>query len=114
MAWKYIMLEVRVRGRTGTPFRFPVIFPDKMIHVEMDAVARVLLDGMGLVGKSVSAGKIEHIGVLGLGGDSETLRLESRPEDAQVIEEFAYAHGLDTPLTGMVSQLISESWRKHR
>jgi hypothetical protein len=42
----------------------------------------------------VSAGKIEHVSVEGLGGNSETLALAAAPGDDKIIENYSYGHGL--------------------
>lgn len=91
MAWKYIMIESVMPN--GLIVKFPVIFPDKLVHSEVFGVLRVVVPGKH-VGAS-SAGKIEHVDVVGLGGDSETLGLRSnREEDTVTIERYSYLHGI--------------------
>jgi hypothetical protein len=92
MGWKYVMIETTFKG--GMKILFPVIFPDKMIHSEVAAVAKIVAPMGGNTSRVVSAGKIEHIEVHGLGGDSETLKLSSKEEDATVIERYSYFHGV--------------------
>lgn len=92
MGWKYIMFENTIGD---LKILFPVIFPDKMVHSEVAAVLRHCQSGWGKGGvRAVSAGMIEHIQVDGLGGESETLNLKSKAEDAGVIEGYSYLHGL--------------------
>jgi hypothetical protein len=92
MAWKYIMFENRIGE---IKMLFPVIFPDKMVHKDVAAVLRHLQPGWDKGGVvAVSAGMIEHITVDGLHGYSETLGLESNPDDASTIDVYSYAHGI--------------------
>lgn len=93
MGWKYIMFENRMSE--GTKFLFPVIFPDKMVHSEVAAALRHCQPGWHHGGvAAISAGMIEHITIDGLHGSSETLNLESNPEDTATIESYSYAHGI--------------------
>ena len=92
MAWKYIMFENKI-GETSV--MFPVIFPDKMVHSQVAMALRPFMPGWGNGGVvPVSAGKIEHLSVEGLGGDSETLGLASNKEDTKTIENYTYLHGI--------------------
>jgi hypothetical protein len=92
MGWKYVMFENKIGE---TKFLFPVIFPDKMVHRQVAEMLRRAMPGWNADGvKPVSAGKIEHIDVTGLGGDSETLNLKSIPEDKNTIENYSYSHGI--------------------
>lgn len=92
MSWKYIMFENHIGNMK---ILFPVIFPDKLVHSQVYAHLKSTMPGFhsrGIV--AVSAGKIEHLTVNGLGGDSETLRLSSKPGDKDVIEAYSYEHGI--------------------
>ena len=98
MGWKYIMVKNQI-GETAV--LFPIIFPDKLVHSQVYAMVKTVMPGWlkgSLDGKSgvkaVSAGTIDHIELRGLGGSSETLGLESRPEDSAVIEAYSYLHGV--------------------
>lgn len=91
MGWKYIMLEATF-GETKT--QFPIIFPDKMIHIEVATVLKMCGPLDGHSPRVVSAGKIEHVRVLGLGDKSETLNIESRDVDELTINTYSYLHGL--------------------
>jgi len=94
MGWKYIMIQSKHGDVT---YNWPIIFPDKMIHSEVAGCARMMVPVKGSVTGIVSAGKIEHLEVNGLGGDSETLSLDSRPEqDSAIIEMYSYLHGIET------------------
>lgn len=93
MAWKYIMFENKIGDVT---IMFPVIFPDKLVHSAVYDHLKSTMPGWHSGGVApVSAGKIEHITVLGLGGDSETLGVESLgEEDASIIRMYSYEHGI--------------------
>lgn len=92
MGWKYVMFENKVGTLT---VMFPVIFPDKMVHKDVAAHLRHLMPGWRHGGvKAVSAGKIEHLTVHGLGGNSDTLGLESNPDDKGIIDDYSYMHGI--------------------
>jgi hypothetical protein len=92
MGWKYIMIEA-----THGDMRvlFPVIFPDKMIHIEVATVMKLCgpLAKFSAV-KVVSAGAIEHLEIDGLHGESTTLGIRSKPEDKRIIENYSYLHGV--------------------
>lgn len=96
MAWKYIVMAITSPG--GTTWEFPVIFPDKMIHAEMFAVAKFTVPGANAEGSNVramSAGMIELVEVEGVGGRSDTLKLKSRGDgDAKLITLYPYTHGI--------------------
>lgn len=75
-----------------------MIFPDKMIHAEVFAVAKFVVPGADAEGSNVrvvAAGMIEQVGVNGVGGRSTTLKLKSRgDEDAKLITLYSYNHGI--------------------
>lgn len=93
MGWKYVMVENKIGD---TKFLFPVIFPDKLVHLQVANAVHRIMPGYHSNGcRVVSAGKIEHIEVLGLGGASETLGIGSKPrEDTATIESCSYTHGV--------------------
>lgn len=94
MGWKYVMVENLVT-KDGVRFLVPVIFPDKLIHADVYASLRPVMPGWHGQGvKAFSAGKIEHVNVEGLGGESETLGIKSNPEDTRVIRIYSYMHGI--------------------
>jgi hypothetical protein len=94
MGWKYVMLESRIGW--DTKVLYPVIFPDKLVHSQVAMQLRKIIPGWrrtyGV--QVVSAGKIEHLEVEGLGGESETLGLKSELTDTGVIENYSYLHGI--------------------
>lgn len=92
MGWKYVMLEVSFGE---TKMLFPIIFSDKMVHIEIATVAKLCGPLEGRPTKVISAGNIEHLEISGLGGGSETLALKSRKTDREVIENYSYDHGID-------------------
>lgn len=94
MGWKYVMFETKIAGCSAM---VPVVFPDKLVHKDVVEHMRHLL-GRTFKGAScrpVSAGKIEHVIVDGLGGDSETLGLKAHEDDSKIIEAYSYFHGLN-------------------
>lgn len=98
MGWKYVMFELAMNSRDDSvKFKFPVIFPDKMVHRQ---VAECLMPLMRMHGQGgarvVSAGSIEHLEADGLGGESETLGIESDPDDEATINGYSYFHGVAT------------------
>lgn len=92
MAWKYIMFEVKGKELT---FSVPIIFPDKLIHVDMAKYA------MHIVMRSfpkfdcdlINAGMIDSIEANATHGMSETLHLNSDKDDVNVINLYQYQHG---------------------
>lgn len=94
MGWKYIIVE-NLMTQGGTRFLIPVIFPDKLVHSDVYKHLRPLMPGWRGQGcKAFSAGKIEHLRVQGLGGESETLNIKSHPEDERIITNYSYLHGI--------------------
>ncbi len=91
MGWKYVIFENR--SVDGTKYAFPIIFPDKMIHSSFMAMRRYM-PGWRQEVVPISAGRIEHLAVTGLGGNSETLGLVAGKDDASIIESYSYAHGI--------------------
>lgn len=89
MGWKYVVLSDGM-------FELPIIFPDALIHAD---VAEVLKPKMPAAEKGrkwevVSAGTIEMISATGVGGNSKTLNMKSRPDDAALILSYPYLHGI--------------------
>lgn len=93
MGWKYIMIESGM-------YRFPIIFPDKLVHAEVWQGLKAFIPKVkGVIkinsAKVVSAGVIEYLNVDGVGGSSETLQIESLgEEDEQLINFYNYGHGI--------------------
>jgi hypothetical protein len=92
MGFKYVIFEGRIGGVTR---RFPVIFPDTMVHSDMSEAVRVFAAPAGWGDLApVSAGAIT-LGMVACAGDSETLGLKSGgDQDASLIERFPYFHGI--------------------
>lgn len=94
MGWKYIIIEITLPD-SDTKVKFPVIFPDKMIHIEVATVMKLVGPLEGNKPEIVSAGIIEHVMTDGLGGESITLHLKSHGVlDEQLIEGYSYFHGI--------------------
>lgn len=93
MAWKYVMFENHIGG---TVVLLPVIFPDKLVHADVYARLKSIMPGWKAQGvKALSAGTIEHVRTLGVGGESETLGKKSRGEqDHRIITQLPYMHGI--------------------
>lgn len=95
MGWKYIMMEITLgKGKSATKMLFPVIFPDKMVHIEVATVVKLCGPLDGNSPRPVSAGSIEHIRVDGLGGESTTLGLKTHKGDELIINSYSYTHGV--------------------
>lgn len=92
MGWKYVMMELTAPG--GTKMGFPIIFPDKMVHIEVATVMALCGPLDGNFPRVVSAGMIETLAVRGVGGKSETLKINSRREDERTINRYNYEHGI--------------------
>jgi hypothetical protein len=93
MGWKYIMAEITMPQ--GLKVKVPIIFPDKLIHLEVATVIKLVAPLDGNKPQIVSAGTIEHIVPVGLGGESDTLKLKSRESDALTIKQYSYFHGVN-------------------
>lgn len=88
MGWKYVMVQNHLAN-------YPIIFPDKLVHIEVATVMRLVVPVIGKrQAMPVSAGMIEQVFVKGVGGDSETLRMTSRPIDERIINLYNYEHGI--------------------
>lgn len=72
--------------------RFPVIFPEFLIHVEVATVIQAIDDSF----TPVSAGSINSTDMEVHGG-SDTLNLISNPEDSKTIRMFDYFYGYQSP-----------------
>jgi hypothetical protein len=93
MGWKYIMLELSLPN-SDTKMEFPIIFPDKMVHIEIATVVKLCgpLDGNEV--RVASAGSIETLVVKHVGGESTTLGIKSRKTDERTINLYNYEHGI--------------------
>lgn len=93
---KYIMIQVNQNGHVR---EFPVIFPDFIVHAHMaDAMTRMMRrEYRAPESRPVSAGFTSSMNVAkpgSLHGESESLRLHSRPEDGQHTMGLDYNHGI--------------------
>ncbi len=87
MAWKYVMFNM------NDMWELPIIFPDKLVHIE---VASAILPTLPVPAKCrlSSAGMIERLYVEAVGRHSETLNISAHPSDEQVINTMGYLHGI--------------------
>jgi hypothetical protein len=92
MGWKYVMLELTSPG--GTKIEFPIIFPDKLVHIEVATVMKLVAPLDGNSPRVASAGMIETLVVKHVGGKSDTLRIGSRKIDERTINLYNYEHGI--------------------
>ena len=73
----------------------PIIFPSSLVHEYMNRVMQPIWLLHAWNCKPVSAGEINFFGGdVVTSGKSETLELESREEDALVIKNYNYEHGI--------------------
>lgn len=83
--------------RVATPVRrvVPVIFPDALCHdIVAKAFAQALEEHNWRPVEVVSAGEI-LMSVHDVEGDSETLKTKSREQDADIISNYNYTHGIE-------------------
>lgn len=86
----------------------PIIFPGSLVHEDVRlAISPLLPSQPNCV---VSAGTIEGLSVLATTEKSTTIEIGSKPTDAAVINQFAYAHGIEDALT---SELIDGALFAH-
>jgi hypothetical protein len=92
------MLEVTLAGGEAPPFKLPIIFPDKLVHVDVAAAMREVVKSTWKKCKVtyVSAGSV-HLDDVHCSGKSESMELESRrTADNAVINMYDYLHGVET------------------
>lgn len=92
---KYIMFEQEI-GEIKR--KIPFIFPNFLVHQDVAAVTKVLLDETFKNSKNriVSAGDVQ-IGAgatINCSGKSETLKIKSHPDDTQILTMYDYFHGV--------------------
>jgi hypothetical protein len=96
---KYIMFAKEI-DRDGLPHFVPVIFPEELNHIDMAACVMLQETMKGFL--PIRAGFVTlELAVMGrtfpmtTHGRSETLKLESDPEDARIIKWYEYGgrHG---------------------
>lgn len=101
MAWKYIMIQVDDRA-------YPIIFPYELVHQEVWQRLRYPFFQMAKMKDPVvvGAGMVEGLACCIAMGESETLHIESRPEDTQLINNHPYEKGIPTPLSNSTEVLL--------
>ena len=78
----------------GVDKLIPIIFPDFMVHADIDkAIKDLLLTVHRLESETFSAGDINIISCA-CSGESSSLRVQSQDIDTDVIEMYDYLHGL--------------------
>jgi hypothetical protein len=85
---KYIMYE---QDLGDIKRKVPIIFPDSFVHRDINQMIKAHPNYRDL--KPVSAGQCV-IDCSGTFGDSETMNLESKKDDKEVIMAYDYLHGL--------------------
>lgn len=88
---KYIMFGI-YDDKNELIRKIPIIFPSILVHKE---VAKALSKVNGCSSRVVSAGDIS-IKVLSCGGESTTLKIKSKSNDARTIARHDYLFGVDT------------------
>jgi hypothetical protein len=101
VAWKYIMVQVDDRV-------YPIIFPPELVHQEVWQRLRYPFYEMAKMKDPlvVGAGFIEGLACCMAVGESETLKIKSRLEDAQLINNHPYEKGIPTQLSNMTEGLL--------
>lgn len=88
---KYIVL--RTQGE-DPEWEIPVIFPKELVHQHVaEAVATILRTHHQIDAQPVAAGECA-VRLPRVGGNSESLKLASRPQDKILVETHDYLHGL--------------------
>jgi hypothetical protein len=101
MSWKYVMWQVGDQC-------YPVIFPQELVHEDVARHVHPLFVQMArsmpadTIRTPISAGFIEGLLVAATVGESETLRMNSRPEDAGIIIRRPYDHGRESPMSKLI------------
>jgi hypothetical protein len=94
---KYVMFQVTfVEGKREELLKIPVIFPSHLVH---SMVASAMLKSIqrhypGRKVEPVSAGEVRACDLSKANGRSDTLNLESDPEDGVIMDTYDYTHGL--------------------
>ncbi len=102
---KYIMFEVTEDKITR---KVPFIFPSQLVHSMVAHAVHPLMIAKHDTAKLVSAGEWSKISGEAC-GFSETLKLESHPDDTLVIKSYDYAHGLEGALMFDPDELMEEA-----
>ena len=91
---KYIVLKTEVNGLVQ---KVPIIFPNFMVHMFVAKYVAGLLIREHKHDPEItvsSAGSIE-LGEVFCSGESETCKVKSDPEDAELIKYFEYTQGIE-------------------
>lgn len=98
--FKYIMFQDERTGRLA-----PVIFPNEFVHDEM--AEAVIISGVGRPAfmRPISAGFLD-LAVVSTRGHSETLNMQSRPEDARIINTHPYTSGIESGLEPRIEAML--------
>ena len=90
--FKYVMFQIEIGECTVQ--EIPVIFPDVFVHKHVEQyLSRLFVREHQKFPKCVSAGFI-RLGNVTTYGKSDSMNLESREEDASIIDSFICSHGL--------------------
>lgn len=91
---KYIVIQAKLKNST---IEIPFIFPNMLVHSDIADAMRCNLNLNHSIRNTtiVSAGDLSFLGGrLTCSGKSDTLNVESRQIDKQLIQTFDYTHGL--------------------
>jgi len=102
LAMKYVMWEGSlVSGDESSPVFNFMLFPECVVHSEVAQrmQASECFGRHPCEFEPVSAGFliVDGDGRIAIGGRSESLKLDSHPDDARIIESMGYAHGMGFP-----------------
>lgn len=100
--WKYVMLE----GVLG--MQLPVIFPEILVHADIAKGVFYTTDRSLGLERTVSAGFVDGLLAVNTSGKSESLNLETRAEDASIINTNPYTKGLISPIMVKMEVLLLE------
>jgi hypothetical protein len=91
---KYITMQVS--NKKGLRLAIPIVFPNILVHAQVAAVLKVLLNEQfpGHHVKALSAGEVNSADMhVEAHGESTSLKLKARPEDTSLIIGNDYGAG---------------------
>lgn len=95
---KYIIVGISADNTNQITRELPFIFPDFVTHSEY---AETTMHHLAMYNdirfarmKVVSAGFVDTLGKIRCYGESVTLKLQSRPQDSEIIRLMNYSHGI--------------------
>lgn len=105
--FKYVMFKDK-HGR-----EFPVVFPGDLIHEEMASAVQhafrssELKEGLRdwACPVPISAGFCQIVAT-SAHGKSETLNMDSRPQDRQTINVYSYTSGMENPMADGIEKML--------